>query len=311
MMTDEVSYTPEEVAKILKVTRYTIYEMIKRGDLAAYRIGRSMRIDAAAVETYKKEFRGKKLTGPFAKFQSEGAMESSNGIILCGQEGVLDNLTRHLERQVPNVRFLRHYVGSMEGLLALYNGSADLTTVHLWDGDSNGYNVPYVRRFLPGLRAIIVNLVYRMEGFYVASGNPKTIKEWSDLIKPNVQFVNRERGSGARVLLDEKLRQLDISPLQIAGYENEEMSNLAAASKVARGEADVGLGTEQAAMQVKNVDFVPLQKEQYDLVLLKQNLAKSHYNEIISILRSKTFQNEVASVDGYDISRMGDIIAEI
>lgn len=311
-MSDKVSYTPEEVAKILKVTRYTIYAMIKRGDLAAYRIGRNMRIDPAEVETYKKKFRGIKITGPvFTRFQSEGSIDSNNGLIFCGQEGVLDNLTRHLERQVQNVRFLRHYVGSMEGLLALYNGTANLTAVHLWDVDSNNYNVPYVRRFLPGLRAIIVNLVYRMEGFYVASGNPKEIKEWSDLNKPNVQFINRERGSGARVLLDEKLRQLGINPFQIAGYENEEMSNLAAASKVARGEADVGLGTEQAAMQVKNVDFVPLQKEQYDIVLLKQDLAKCHFDEIVSILRSESFRNEVASVDGYDISRMGDIIAEI
>lgn len=311
-MSDEISYTPEEVAKILKVTRYTVYEMIKRGDLVAYRIGRNMRIDSTELENYKKKFQGKKLIGPvFTKFQPESSPDYNNGLILSGQEGVLDILTRHLERRVPNVRFLRHYAGSMEGLVALYNRTANLATAHLWDGDSDEYNIPYVRRLLPGQRAVIVNLVYRMIGFYVAPRNPKQIKEWSDLIRSDIRFINRERGSGARVLLDEKLRQLDIDPRQIIGYEKEEMSHLAVASSVARDEADVGLGTEQAAMQAKNIDFIPLQKERYDIVLLKQDLGKSYFQEIISILRSKAFQNEVAGLGGYDISKMGDIIAEI
>lgn len=311
-MVDEVSYTPDEVAKILKVTRYTVYEMIKRGDLVAYRIGRNMRIDNAALENYKKKFQGKKLIGPvFTRTQSENSLNYRNELILSGQEGVLDILTRHLECQVQNVRFLRHYAGSMAGLMALYNGTASIAAAHLWDGDSDEYNIPYVRRFLPGQRPIIVNLVYRMEGFYVAPGNPKKILVWSDLTRPDVRLINRERGSGARVLLDEKLCQLDIDPCRIVGYESEEMSDLAVASSVARGEADAGLGTEQAAMHVKNVDFVPLQRERYDLVLLRQDLEKSYFQEIISILRSKTFQQEVAAIDGYDISRMGDIIAEI
>lgn len=310
-MVDEVSYTPDEVAKILRVTRYTVYEMIKRGDLAAYRIGRNMRIDAAELEKYKEKFSGNKHGEPvFTKLRT-GSSDRSSGLILCGQEGVLDILTRHLEKRVQNVRFLRHYAGSMEGLMALYNGTANLATAHLWDGDSDEYNITYVRHFLPGQRAIIVNLVYRQIGFYVAPGNPMAIKEWSDLSGLDVRFINRERGSGTRVLLDEKLRQLDIDSRQIIGYENEEMSHLAVASSVARGENDVGLGIEQAAMQVKNVDFVPMQKERYDLVLLKQDLEKCYFQEVVAILKSKVFQNEVAGIGGYDISKMGDIIAEI
>ena len=311
-MLDDVSYTADEVAKILRISRFTVYELIKRGELTAYRVGRKMRIDRADLANYKKKTKG---GPPFVLNVSQPSpdfpFDSQNGLIICGQDAVLDILTRHLERQMRNVRFLRQYAGSIEGLISLYNRTANLATAHLWDGDSGEYNVPYVRRYLPGLRALVVNLVYRMEGFYVAPGNPKGINEWADLTRGDVRFVNRERGSGARVLLDEKLRKLDIDSREIPGYDNEETSHLAVASCVARGDADVGLGTEKAAMQVKNVEFVPLQKERYDLVLLKHDLDKPHFQALLAILKSKAFQNEVAGMGGYDTSKMGDVIAEI
>jgi putative molybdopterin biosynthesis protein len=271
-----------------------------------------MRIDGADLANYKKKTKGGPPFVPNVFQPSPGfPFDSQNGLIICGQDAVLDILTRHLERQMRNVRFLRQYAGSIEGLIALYNRTANLATAHLWDGDSGEYNVPYVRRYLPGLRALVVNLFYRMEGFYVAPGNPKRIKEWIDLSRDDVRFVNRERGSGARVLLDEKLRKLDIDSRRIIGYDSEETSHLAVASCVARGNADVGLGTEKAAMQVKNVEFVPLQKERYDIVLLKHDLEKPHFQTLLAILKSKTFQNEVEGMGGYDIANMGEVMAEI
>jgi putative molybdopterin biosynthesis protein len=311
-MSDDVSYTADEVAKILRISRFTVYELIKRGELVAYRVGRKMRIDGADLANYKKKTKGESPVTPTSSMLSPGyPFDSQNGLIICGQDVVLDILTRHLERQVRNVRFLRQYAGSIEGLISLYNRSSNLATAHLWDGNTDEYNVPYVRHYLPGMRVLVVNLVYRMEGFYVAPGNPKQINEWTDLTRNDVRFVNRERGSGARVLIDEKLRKLDIDSRHIIGYENEELSHLAVASCVARGEADVGLGTEKAAMQVKKVEFIPLQKERYDMVLLKQDMEKPHFQALISILKSKAFQNEVDGMGGYDISRMGDVMAEI
>jgi putative molybdopterin biosynthesis protein len=150
-----------------------------------------------------------------------------------------------------------------------------------------------------------------MEGFYVASGNPHNISTWPDLIRPNVRFVNRERGSGARVLLDEMLRKLDIDCELIHGYDHEEMNHLSVASCVARGEADVGLGTEKTTRQVHSVDFIPLQKERYDMILLKQDAKKPEFQRLIAILRSPEFRKEIESLGGYDISQMGEIMAEI
>ena len=311
-MPDNVSYTAEEIAKILRISRFTVYELIKRGELTAYKVGRKMRIDAADLANYKMKIKGDQpyVPGQLTPLSGQSA-DLQCGLVICGQDAILDILTRHLDKNVRNVRFFRQYAGSIEGLIALYNRSVNLAAVHLWDGDSGEFNVPYVKHYLPGMRVAVVNLVYRMEGFYVAPGNPKKIKEWNDLARKDVRMVNRERGSGARVLLDENLRKRDIDSRDILGYDDEEMSHLAVASCVARGEADVGIGAEKAAMQVQSVEFVPMQNERYDMVFLRQDLEKPHFQAVLSILQSKSFQNEVNGMGGYDISKMGEIIAEI
>ncbi len=310
-MTDTISYTPEEVAKILKISRFTVYEMIKRGDLTAYRIGRKVRVEAPDLDVYIKK---SKSLSPAAQAQAAPPAETPapapEGLIICGQDVILDILTRHLEKMLPYSRFLRNYAGSIDGLMALYRGTANVATTHLWDSDSDTYNVPYVRRLLPGHRTLIINLTYRMEGFYVAKGNPKEINNWRDLTKPGVWFVNRECGSGARVLLDEQLRALGIDHRDITGYNQEEMSHLAVASRVARGEADVGLGIEKAALQVREIDFVPLQKERYDLVIRREDTDKPHFQALLTVLRSQAFRSEVAGMGGYDLTHTGEILAE-
>ena len=311
-MSDTVSYTPEEVAQILKISRFTVYEFIKRGVLTAYHIGRKLRIEAIDLDNFMENAKGTNQPTSLTSDQLTNIpVSSQDGLIIYGQDAVLDVLTRHLQKQMPYVRFLRSYNGSMDGLIALYRGAANLITAHLWDGDTGEYNTPYVRHLLPSQRALIINLVYRQEGFYVAPGNPKNIKDWPDLIKPDIRFINREPGSGARVLLDEKFRQLHLDPRTILNYSQEETSHLSIASAVARGEADVGVGIEKAAMQVQNVEFIPLQKERYDLVMLRHDLNKPHFQALLSILRSPVFRNEIAGMGGYDVSQMGDIMAEL
>ncbi len=241
----------------------------------------------------------------------EKLIVENQGLIICGQDIVLDILTRYLEKKNQTLRSLRSYVGSIDGLLVLYKGTANVTATHLWDGETGEYNTPYVRRFLPGQRTVIINLVYRTIGFYVAPRNPQSIQDWPDLLKPNVTFINRDKGSGTRVMLDEHLRNLNIDSRNIKGYQNEEMSHIAAASAVARGLADVGLGTEKAALQVREVEFVPLTQERYDLVCYKNDLEKSNFQTLLSILRSTDFKEEVNGLGGYDTSKMGEIIAEL
>jgi putative molybdopterin biosynthesis protein len=312
-MSEDVSYTPEEVAKLLKISKYTVYELIKRDELVAYRVGRKVRVEGADIEKYKRNSKNVTPITPLVCPPTSSGFysPSDEGLIICGQDIVLDILTRHLERKFPNVRFLRQNIGSIDGLMALYRGMANVVTAHLWDSDTNEYNTPYVRRMLPGHKALLINMVYRAEGFYVAKGNPKKILTWTDLARPELNFVNRERGSGARVLLDEQLRIHGIDHQYVTGYRNEEMSHIAVASKIARGEADVGLGIEKAAQQVNNVDFVSLQIERYDLVIRKEDIDKPYFQGLMSILKSVSFRNEVLGIGSYDVSCMGEIMAEV
>lgn len=320
---EEISLKPEEVAARLKIAKNTVYELIKRGELPAYRIGRKIRVDLKDVEAYKRN--GKKVvlneeeTGLDLSREVRGGWSGQTletpypprGIIICGQDVLLDVLTRHLERSATGVHAFRHSIGSFPGLQALYQEKADLVAVHLWDGDTNVYNIPYVRHMLPGITSIIIHLACRMQGFYVAKGNPGEIHDWPDLIRENVRFINREKGSGTRVLLDEKLRLLGLDRHKIKGYNIEESSHLAIASAVARGDADVGIGNEKVSLQVRGVDFIPLQKERYELVMKKEDIPKPHMQAVMNILQSPEFKKELAGLGDYDISETGRLVAEV
>jgi putative molybdopterin biosynthesis protein len=305
-MSENSPYTPEEIAKILKISKFTVYEMIKRGDLAAYHIGRKVRVDARDLDLYIQKSKG---TGP-ASMPSAAPAPLPSGFIICGQDTVLDILTRYLEKELPQVSVLRNYVGSMDGLLALYHNTANVATSHLWDGDTDTYNLPYIRSLLPGHRAVLINLVYRNIGFYVAKNNPLNITGWQDLTKPGLRLINRERGSGARVLLDEQLRKLDIDFSSLQGYGSEETSHLTVASTVARGDADVGVGIEKAALQVANVEFIPLRKERYDIVIRKEDIDKPHFQTLLAILRSTALRDQIAGLGGYDTIHTGQIMGQ-
>ncbi|MDD4170365.1 MAG: helix-turn-helix transcriptional regulator, partial [Desulfotomaculaceae bacterium] len=322
-MKDRSSLTPEEVAAVLNIAKNTVYELIKRGELTAYRIGRKLRVDPQDVEAYKK--RGKHMemsstnmpamtTFPAQQIRPSldgDQFSSSPRLIIGGQDVLLDILARYLEFHPNGAPTLRHHVGSLTGLLALYQKKAHLTSAHLWDGDNDVYNLTYVRYILCGTPAVIIHLACRMQGFYVAKNNPKSIKTWQNLIMPDVTFINREKGCGTRVLLDEQIRRLGIDRKQINGYEREENSHLAVASAVSRGEADVALGNEKASLQVRGIDFVPLQKERYELVILKDDMDLPPFQAVIEILQSKEFKNELEGLGDYDLTELGNIVAYV
>ncbi len=320
---DNEALTPQEVADILKITKNTIYELIKRGELNAYRVGKKVRIDLSDVEDYKNKTKRQKTgtTAVTASTVDSGTLRRpsqafadlprTNGFVICGQDIMLDILSRYLQIHLEGLPILRSYVGSYDGLYSLYQGNVHMTAAHLWDGDTNQYNVPYVRRMVPGIPTVVIHLACRMQGFYVPKGNPKGITGWEDFKKKDITLINREKGSGTRVLLDEHLRKLGIPASSIAGYDRESTSHLAIASTVARGGADVGIGNEKSGLQVSGIDFIPLQKERYDLVIKKENLSKPPFQAVLEILNSHAFKMELEGIGGYDLSQMGKIIAEI
>ncbi|WP_312108838.1 helix-turn-helix transcriptional regulator [Brevibacillus reuszeri] len=317
-MSNENSYTTEEIAKLLRISKLTVYDLIKKGELPAYRVGRQMRVDASDLEAYKTRAKGEYRQSPSAPVQanllgnqagSTSAAASVRNIIISGQDVSLDMLATQLTQKDKSIRPLRSYVGSLNSLVAMYNGEADIVSTHLYDGDTDQYNIPYVRRILSGHRFIVVNMLSRMAGFYVQPGNPKQIYTWKDMTKPGVRMINREKGSGARTLIEEQFRMHGIAGKDVRGYEREEANHLAVAGVVARKEADVGVGIEKAANLI-GVDFLPFIRESYDLVIMKTKENESLIRYIVEVLQSASFQKELEAIGGYDLRHTGQILYE-
>lgn len=306
-MNGDTSYTTEEIAKLLRISKLTVYDLIKKGELPSYRVGRQMRVDAADLEAYKRRSRGTALSSPQPETNAPASVRS---LVITGQEMSLDLLAKHLEKEAPSVRPLRAYVSSMDSLVALYRGEADIVSAHLLDGDTGAYNLPYVRKLLVGASYVVVNLLSRPAGLYVKRGNPLGLKSWRDLGRPGLRLVNRERGSGARVLLDEQLRLAGIRPDGIDGYESIETNHMGVASKVASGGADVGVGASKVARLFDAVEFVPLIMERCDLVMLKRPDNRTWIDAVLRILKSDALLAELRAIDGYDLSNTGRVWLE-
>ncbi|RME83700.1 MAG: molybdopterin biosynthesis protein [Caldilineae bacterium] len=222
----------------------------------------------------------------------------------------LDLLADQLRRERPDRTLSSGNVGSLSGLLALRRGEAHLAGSHLLDEDTGEYNIGYIRRYLRDVPVVVLGFVGRTQGLIVPKGNPKGLRGLEDLTRPDVVFVNRQRGAGTRVLLDYHLRQMGIEPEQIVGYDRAEFTHLAVAAAVASGAADCGLGI-LAAARALHLDFVPLFEEQYQLIIPRQYYESELLAPLLDIIRSDGFRQAVAALGGYEVSQMGRVIAEI
>lgn len=318
----DITYTTEEVAKLLKVSKLTVYDLIKKGDLPAYRVGKQMRIDALDLEQYKLNTKNDGLSrqsndvtmgvsSPSSALDSaSGVAQSQRTLVITGQDLSLDLLARHLEKIAPAYRSLRSHDGSLDSLISMYRGQSDIVSAHLLDGDSGEYNIPYVTKILAGHSYMVVNLLQRIAGLYVRKGNPHNLQKWSDLSKPGITLINREKGSGARVLLDEQLRIHGIDRKLITGYAQEESGHMGVAGRVSAGTADVGVGIQNAVSLFSEVEFIPLITERYDLVVLKKPQNTEWIAQLLQILRSSEFRQELQSIQGYDLSLTGQVLYE-
>ncbi|ARD49579.1 substrate-binding domain-containing protein [Sporosarcina sp. P33] len=311
-MNNDISYTTDEIAQLLKVSKLTVYDIIKKGEIRAYRVGRQMRVDAVDLTAYKERLKsgGSAPTAAVPPGTSvlTPASPSDAQLIISGQDLSLDIIAGCIEES-GLYRPLRSFSGSLNSLVKMYQGQADIVSTHLFDGDTGTYNLPYINRLLTGRSYLVIHLLGRTAGLYVQKGNPKQLTTWADLGQPGIRLVNREIGSGARVLLDEQLRLAGISSSSVLGYEDEEQNHMAVATRVASGQADAAIGIEKTARLI-DVDFIPLIQEQYDLVLIKTAENENLRELLISTLNSKSFKEKLAAVGGYDLSKTGMILYE-
>ncbi len=235
--------------------------------------------------------------------------EIDQSILAIGSHDItLDVMAQFLAQR--DRRLTSANVGSLGGLVALRRGDAHFAGAHLLDPESGAYNLPYIRQYLPGVPVRVVALVGREQGLVVLRGNPKGIYSLGDLTNPEVRFANRQRGAGTRILLDYHLSKESISSQAISGYTEEEYTHLTVAAAVASGRADCGLAIAAAA-DALGLDFVPLFQERYDLIIPKEFADDALLVPLMAILGDADFQRMVASLPGYDLSQMGEIIAEM
>ena len=311
-MAQNKSLSTQEVADILHVSKSTIYDLIKKGEIHSYKIGRKVRFTQDDVDAYIARSRHEHSIRPVKNIDTHSTLltpekDEAPELIISGQDVVLDILANYLQQD--GIRTARTYLNSFEGLLSLYQNHIHVAACHLFDGYD--YNTSFVRSLMPGVPAILVNVSYRTQGFYVRKGNPKNIKGWSDLRREDISVLNRSVGSSARILMDVQLKRLGISATTLRGYDKIMKSHLTMAAAVAAGEADLAIGTQRISRQMDGIDFIPLQEERFDLVIRKEMQNSEAVQTLLEILNSPQFQKEISYFSGNDYRDLGKIVGEI
>ena len=207
-------------------------------------------------------------------------------------------------------RFSSANAGSLGGLMAVKRGDAHLAGSHLLDPLTGDYNVSYLKQYLSDVPLVLMTFMHREQGLIIASGNPKGIKGLADLTRDDVRYVNRQRGAGTRVLLDYHLEKLGIAQDQIQGYAREEYTHLAVAVAIQSGAADCGLGIAAAAHAL-DLEFIPFEKERYDLVIPRVHYESELLRPLLDLVRGPELRRMVATLQGYDTTHMGEIVVEL
>jgi molybdate-binding protein/DNA-binding transcriptional regulator YhcF (GntR family) len=217
---------------------------------------------------------------------------------------VVDLIARLLSEDIPSIQLSVEYAGSLGGLMALAQNEADLAGTHLWDDSTDTYNIPFIKRILPGMKLMLITVVHRKLGLILPPGNPQSIQGLQDLTSPGVRFINRQSGSGSRVWLDAHLKRLGINTDSIDGYTVEETTHIGLADAIAHHEATAGLGIFAAASSF-GLDFIPQTTEQYDLVIPEHIWQLPEAQALVEVLRSSHFKEAVSALGGYDLAATG------
>jgi putative molybdopterin biosynthesis protein len=228
-------------------------------------------------------------------------------VIVGSHDNSLDVLADQLKVGHSELTLSSSHVGSMGGLMAIKRGVCHLAGTHLLDTEDGSYNLSYIKKYLPDTAVKLIHLVQRDQGLIVKSGNPKDIHGIEDLGRKDVSFINRQVGSGTRILLDYKLNQLGVKADAINGYQNEEFTHMAVAVSVLSGSEDTGLGI-YAAAKALDLDFIPVVTEQYDLVIPQEYFETEAVQILLEIINSPTFKQRVEALGGYSTEKTGTVI---
>jgi putative molybdopterin biosynthesis protein len=299
-MTKEM-FTTKEVAEYLNINEKQVYKLIKDKTIPATRITGKWLFPKQLIEEWIIANARKGISVPVPK-----ALE--NQVVIAGSNDLaLELLIKNANLRLPNCTFSFSTVGSMAGLIALKNGNCHIAASHLLDLETGEYNSSYIKKHFPELKILLLNLTHREQGLIVKKGNPLGIKTIEHLADKKIILVNRQEGSGTRVLLDYRLREKGIDPSDIPGYSRIAYTHMEVALEVFSGSANVGIGIFAAARML-DLDFIPLAKERFDLIIPADNYETQTVKTLREVLNSEEFKSDVIKMGGYDIQDTGKIV---
>ena len=295
--------TTKEIAEYLSINEKQVYQLIKNKKIPATRITGKWLFPRKLVEEWlivsAKENVGVKPT----KFLQ-------NQVVIAGSNDLaLELLAKKSATQNPQFTVSISTIGSMGGIVALQNKACHIAASHLLDAESGEYNIPFLRKHLSTLELMVINVIHREQGLIVQKGNPHHIETLKDLAGPKLNFINRQEGSGTRTLFDFQLKKSGIYPEDINGYSHIAFTHLEVALEILSGSADVGVGI-LAVARLCSLDFIPLQIERFDFIILKECYELDAVQALLTIMKSSEFKDEVNHLGGYDTAETGKVLYE-
>lgn len=228
-------------------------------------------------------------------------------VVIGSHDPLLDELGEMIHRDNSNIYMSSAHVGSMGGIMAIRRGEAHVAGCHLLDTGTGEYNLSFIKKYFPKGGVRLIRCVGRQQGLMLQKGNPLKIQCFADLTKEGVRYVNRQKGSGTRILMDYLCRKNGIDTRGLYGYDREELTHTSVAAQVASNSADAGMGIYSAA-QNYGLDFLPVCVEEYDLIIPDTAFETAMVQQMLETLKSEAFQQKIRSMGGYTIDRPGEII---
>lgn len=317
----EKIYTAQEVAQQLKIKKTTVYELIKRGELQATKVGKQLRISQAQLDSYlgnssqtKAEPSVKEKASPIRAAADSAILQmdylqNDNGLIISGQTAQIIELLRScMEESGDGYPILQSYMNSYNSLYSLYCQKTHLALVCLPYKKDGTRDYRLIFGMLPGMPVCLLTLCDLSLGIYIKKGNPKNISGLPDFCRSDVVTVNRERGCECRILLDDFLKETGYSSTQINGYRKEMLSHLSVANAVSSGQADAGIGDLSQLNAYPDLEGIAL--SQSNLVLVCSSSLQQHpaFSSISRAVSSESFRIALKHFSGYDTSATGELI---
>jgi excisionase family DNA binding protein len=289
----------QELSQYLGINEKKIYTLIAEKKLPATKI--------TGKWIFIKELVDMWIEGSVENYSQE--IEKLKGILMIAGSNdlLLDSMVDEVKNTIPELYPYILNIGSLKGLALLKNGKAHISGAHLLNDEQEEYNLPFINSHLSGFQVTVINFAYRQQGLIIRGDNPLKIRGVEDLARSEVKFINRQKGSGTRVLLDSYLKKINIPTSRINGYEKEVNTHFEVGLTVLRGLVDVGLGIKAAAKML-GLGFIPLKKERFDILVPKHYFFFKEVQIFLEILKSSQFRRRASELGGYDTKDSGKII---